>query len=90
MSLPNIKLPEIGQKARAALAEAAGRKDPISNLEELGIGQRMINLLHDNGIQNIRNLMEKKQEELLAIDNFGEKQLHKLFVALSNYHLLED
>jgi len=85
-----IKLPEIGQKARAALAEAAYRKDPISNLEELGIGQRMINLFHDNGIQHIGDLMNQRQDQLLAMTNFGERQLHKLFNALSNYHLLED
>ena len=86
----NIKLPEIGKKAREALAEAAYRKDPVSNLEELGIGQRMINLLNDNQIQTLGDLMNRRCEELLSIPNFGERQLYKLFSALSNYHLLED
>jgi DNA-directed RNA polymerase alpha subunit len=86
----NMKLPEIGQKALVALAEAAHRKDPVSNLEELGIGQRMINLFHENQIHNIGDLMNKSKEELLSMANFGERQLHKLFNALSNYHLLED
>lgn len=86
----NVKLPEISQKARLALAQAASRKDPISNLEELGIGQRMINLFHDNGIHHIGDLLVKPKEELLALSNFGETQLYKLFYALSNYHLLEE
>lgn len=85
-----MKLPEIGQKARIALAEAAERRDPISTLEELGISQRMINLFNDNKIHNIKDLMNRKQEELLSLSNFGERQLHRLFSALSNYHLLED
>ena len=84
------KLPEIGQKARAALAQAASRKDPVSNLEELGIGQRMINIFHDNDMHYIGDLLDRPKEELLAMSNFGETQLYKLFYALSNYHLLEE
>lgn len=83
-----MKLPEISEKARFALADAAKRKDPVSNLEELGIGQRMINVFNENGIQNISDLINRKQEDLLRMPNFGERQLYKLFVALSNYHLL--
>lgn len=85
-----VKLPEINQNAKFALTKASLRKDPVSNLEELGIGQRMINLFHENGIHHIGDLLEKKQDELLSISNFGETQLYKLFLALSNYHLLED
>lgn len=85
-----MKLPEIGQKAKIALAEAASRKDPISNLEELGIGQRMLNLFQENGIEHLGDLMERRKEQLLSMNNFGERQLHKLFNALSNYHLLAD
>jgi DNA-directed RNA polymerase alpha subunit len=84
------KLPEISQKAKLALTQAALRKDPVSNLEELGIGQRMINLFHDNEIHHMEDLLTRKQQELLALSNFGETQLHKLFYALSNYHLLEE
>lgn len=84
-----MRLPEIGEKARIAIGEAMDRKDPVSNLEELGIGQRMINLLHENKVHNMDDLIKKRPNDLLEMANFGEKQLYKLFVALSNYHLLE-
>ena len=86
----NMKLPQIGQKAMAAISEAVARKDPISNLEELGIGQRMINLFQANGIEHMGDLMYRQQSQLLSMSNFGERQLYKLFLALSNYHLLGD
>jgi DNA-directed RNA polymerase alpha subunit len=85
-----MKLIEIGEEAQLAISRAVRRKDPISNLEQLGIGQRMINIFHSNKIYDMDDLMHRKKEELLCITNFGERQLHKLFLALSNYHLIED
>jgi DNA-directed RNA polymerase alpha subunit len=85
-----MKLPEVGPEAQVAIRRGVDRKDPISNLEQLGIGQRMINLFQLNRINHMGELMNARREELLKMNNFGERQLHKLFAALSNYHLLED
>lgn len=83
-------LPKISSEAKIALGFAVDNKDPVSVLEELGISQRMINLLQENNIQNMCDLMSKKPNQLLNLKNFGQKQLQNLFVALSKYHLIND
>lgn len=85
-----MKLPLISHEAAEAIAQAVKDRHPVSNLEELGIGQRMINLFQSNGIQDMNDLMHKKRQELMQIQNFGEKQLIALFDALSKYHNLCD
>lgn len=77
-------------KAQEAISEAVKHKHPISNLEQVGIGQRMINLLHDNKIYDMEDLMNKRREDLLSIPNFGERQLEKLMSALAMYDTVED
>lgn len=84
------KLPEFTEEAMQAIKVAVEEKHPVSNLEEIGVTQRMINLLHSNGIEDMSHLMSKKREELLEIQNFGQRQLEILFEALSKYHLVED
>lgn len=81
-------LPIIGDEAMRSIAIAVDERHPISNLEELGVGQRMINLLHSNGIEDMSNLMQRSKDSLLKMQNFGQKQLRILFDALSKYHLL--
>lgn len=85
-----MKLPEIGIEAARAISRAVGEKAPVSNLEMVGIGQRMINLLHSNKIYDMEDLMNKRREELLSLNNFGMRQLQILFSALSKYHTIED
>jgi DNA-directed RNA polymerase alpha subunit len=80
----------IGKQAAEAIFNAVKNKHPVSNLEQLGIGQRMINLLHDNKIYDMEDLMLRKREQLMSMSNFGERQMHKLFSALANYHLVEE
>lgn len=77
-------------KAREAIVEAVRQKHPVSNLEQVGIGQRMINLLHENKIYDMEDLMNKRKEDLLSIPNFGKTQLAKLMSALSMYDSVED
>lgn len=85
-----MKLPEISREAWLAISMAVERKDPISNLEQVGVAQRMINLLHDHKIYDMEDLVGRRREDLLAMGNFGERQLQSLFSALSKYHLVED
>lgn len=84
------KLPEITEQAMQALKVAVAEKHPVSNLEEIGVTPRMINLLHANNIEDMEHLMSRKREDLLAMQNFGQRQLEILFDALSKYHLIED
>lgn len=81
---------QIGQEAAKALELAAKRGDPVSNLEHLGVGQRIINILHENRVYDMEDLLGKRREDLLAMNNFGKRQLDMLFSALSKYHLAED
>jgi DNA-directed RNA polymerase alpha subunit len=85
-----MNLPSIPEEAMVAISSAVRDRHPISNLEELGIGQRMINLLQTNGIHDMNDLMHKNKDELLKMQNFGQKQLQLLFDALSKYHSLSD
>lgn len=83
-------LASISDEALDALTKAAEENHPISNLEELGVNQRMINLLQLNGINDMNELMNKSRDQLMSIQNFGEKQLFVLFEAMSKYHSLPD
>ena len=83
------KLPKIGKKALNAIQKGVEEGHPISYMEQLGIGQRLINLLEQEGIQEIGDLMRKKKEDLSGYKNFGEKQLQSLFKALANYHKMQ-
>ena len=85
-----MNLPSISKDAMVAISVAVRERHPISNLEELGVGQRMINLLQTNGIHDMNDLMHKEKDHLLKMQNFGQKQLHLLFDALSKYHSLSD
>lgn len=84
------KLPQPTGMALEAIKKAVQEKHSISNLEQLGITQRLINLLESFGVTNLEELMTKSKMELVAIPNFGEKQLYLLFSALSRYNEIED
>lgn len=81
---------EMTTEAKNALSEAVRLKHPVSNLEQVGVGQRMINILHENGIFDMEELMNSRREEIMRFPNFGEKQMEKLLAAISKYHLIED
>lgn len=87
--IEKISLPEISSESLAAIRKGVEENHSVSNLENLGASQRLINLLEHNGIRNLNQLMLKKKEELLSIPNFGEKQLFVLFNSLSKYHKLD-
>lgn len=79
------KLPSPKGKALEALVNGVAQRHSISNLEQLGVSQRLINLLESQDINNLEDLLLKRKEDLLSIPNFGEKQLFVLFNALSKY-----
>jgi DNA-directed RNA polymerase alpha subunit len=83
-------LATIPNEALKSLRESAADRHPVSNLEQLGVSQRLINLLQMNGINEMQDLLLKSKEELLALSNFGERQLQILFEALSKYHFVEN
>lgn len=84
-----MKVAHITKQAYDALVIAANEGHPVSNLEQLGINQRMINILQSNNINEISDLLQKKKEDLLSLNNFGDRQLKLLFEALSKYHLIQ-
>lgn len=81
---------EIGEEAMKAINKAVKNRSPVSELEQIGVSQRLINLLQKNGINTIHDLMFKSRGELLEMKNFGRKQLEVIFVALSKYHLVDE
>jgi DNA-directed RNA polymerase alpha subunit len=83
------KLPKISTDALESIKNGIEENRSISDLEQLGVSQRLINLLESNGISKLEDLMNKKKEELISMPNFGEKQLEILFKALSNYHYID-
>lgn len=82
-------LPQIGKEALQAIHVGVEERHPICCMEQLGVGQRLINLLEGEGVTTLHDLMQKRREDLLSYKNFGEKQLHTLFTALAHYHKLE-
>ena len=85
-----MELAIISTEAERAIRIAVRELHPISNLEQLGVSQRLINLLQTNGINNMKDLILKKKEDLLKIGHFGKRQLEILFDAFSKYHMVEN
>lgn len=84
-----MNLPKICDAALEAIQVGVEQCHPISNLEQLGVTQRLINLLESNGIVKLGDLMYTRKEELLKFRNLGEKQLELIFNALDKYHRLD-
>lgn len=85
-----IELAQIGEDAAKAITIAVNERHPISMLEQLGVSQRLINLLHSNGVNDMSDLLHKSKDELLHFQNFGVRQLQILFEAISKYNMIED
>lgn len=68
-------LPQISKEALVAIKKGVEEKHSVSNLEELGVSQRLINLLESNGIRDLSVLMTHKKKIyylflILAKDSF--------------------
>ena len=58
--------------------------DLDESVSTLDIPTKTINSLMDNGITTIRELLARRQDELLAIDNIGVLLLEGIFTALAS------
>lgn len=85
-----MNLAQISNQTISALYSAVSEKHSVSNLEQVGVSQRLINLLQSNGINSIEELLNKKREDLMGFQNFGAKQMDILITAISKYHLVDD
>jgi DNA-directed RNA polymerase alpha subunit len=56
--------------------------EPIQILEQY-FGQRVLNALENRGILHIEQLLNTTPEELLAIPNFGQNSLEKVYRGLA-------
>lgn len=81
---------QISDDTKVALSEAIIEKHSVSNLEQVGVSQRLINLLQANGINSMEDLLNKEKSDLLKIQHFGAKQLEAVLRAISMYHTVTD
>ena len=58
--------------------KAAGNKLMDTPIEELDLSVRAFNCLKANEIQTVGQLLQKREEELLALRNFGRKSLDEI------------
>lgn len=77
-------------EAMEAISEAVKDGHSVFCLEQLGVSQRVINVLYDSGVRSIGDLVGRSPDDLLGIQNFGELHLRSVAVALSRYHTIED
>ena len=84
-------LKKIPKEAREAMAIAASEGAGISDLELLKFPARYINNLQEqHGITTMRELLNKKPEELIALRQFGDSALISLYQCLAKYHELQE
>jgi DNA-directed RNA polymerase alpha subunit len=81
---------KISAEAMVAISNAVKEGHSIFCLEQLGVPQRVINLLYDSGVHSVSDLVEKSPDQLLAIQNFGINHLKAVLGSLSKYHTIED
>lgn len=81
---------KMSSEAIAAISLAVKEGHSVFCLEQLGVPQRVINLLYNNEIRSVASLVDKRPQNLLKIQNFGESNLRVVLDALSKYHTIED
>jgi len=81
---------QISEETRISLSLAVAEKHSVSNLEQVGVSQRLINLLQANGINSMEDLLNKERSELMKIQHFGAKQMDAVLRAISMYHTVSD
>lgn len=81
---------KIPVEAMVAIEDAVREGHSVFCLEQLGVSQRVINLLYDNGVRSVADLVNKSPRQLLAIPNFGDSNLKSVVGALSRYNTIED
>lgn len=81
---------KVPPEAMKAISEAVKDDHSVFCLEQLGVAQRVINVLYNSGVRSVGDLVGKSPEDLLKIENFGEAHLRSVASALSKYHTIED
>ncbi len=81
----------IPEAAWRAIQEGVRRGDCVAKLELLGLPIRTIGMLEDSKYQiiTLRDLVSLTQEDLLQIDNLGEKSCRQILECLSRYDQLD-
>ena len=67
---------------RAELARQDLEEKLEMSIAEIGLSVRTTNCLEDHGILTVRDLLQRRPKDLLAIPNFGEKTLEEVYKAL--------
>jgi len=73
-----------------AIAKAIEEETPVSELEALGVEERVCNMLEKRAIFTIADLLDTSEERLLKIPNMGKTCLSKIKRALQRLPELED
>ncbi|MFM2093676.1 MAG: Bacterial polymerase, alpha chain terminal domain, partial [Planctomycetota bacterium] len=86
-----ITVPKISAMAQHAIHLGIDRGASIAELELLGLPQRTIGMLEDSRLQiiTLAELLKHSQEELLQIENLGERTIREIFDCLARYDQLE-
>jgi len=91
---PFVQYSELGQRvhAEARSASAAGL-DPVTesrltmNLSELSLSVRAMNCLESENIRTVRDLVQRTEDQLLEVRNFGETTLNEVKEKLADIGL---
>lgn len=73
-----------------AIQKAIEEQTPVSELEALGVAERVCNMLEKRAIFTIEDLLNTSDERLLKISNMGQTCLSKIKLALQRLPELED
>lgn len=76
---------EISVGALVRIQRAINDGEGIGSMVYLGLKQRTVNILEDNGIETIEQLVSLTKEEFLSISNFGEKTFLAVREAFSRF-----
>lgn len=89
--IPPTVVPYMSPAAHQAITQGIDRGGTIAELELLGLPQRTIGMLEDSHLQiiTLSELLSYSQEELLQIENLGERTIREIFDCLARYEQLE-
>jgi DNA-directed RNA polymerase subunit alpha len=74
-----VRFPDSIKEHDAALRDAGPQSSVMNTpIEELDLSVRAFNCLKANDIQTVGQLLQKREEELLALRNFGRKSLDEI------------
>jgi DNA-directed RNA polymerase alpha subunit len=81
---------DFSQKVRQALTQAADDKEPIDDLEFLGVPTRTLSILSTHGITTMDQLLSKTREELCALRSLSTTSVNRILQGLQHYDELAE